>query len=378
MSTDVPLLKNKARNLTNSNSKEKEHGKTINKISKYNNFNDIYDKLINGINFGHKVKNKNDNYEKSINFNKTSHNLRNDLNISSIDKRSCKKENIIINEIDNNFSKKKRHYYKCSLFNNLNKLTFENTSKAKKSKIYKKYLNNNKYIVCKNESFSYKVQKFNKSNNRKKDNINNINNINTGKSLDFLSKIINVQKNMIIQYKIKEEILKKELLSKMEEINKYKNIILKFLYYLNKDKNDRINYYNKFIILHSQLLKENKIFKDIFLSKKLFIFKQDENIFESFFKKEKERQMIIEKEKTRITNHKKRNNSNEKKNLINRMLNKEKKWDSTLNILKNNSYEYCLQFSSHQDTKNKKKSSILNNNNFGCKKKLCYLHKNNK
>ena len=378
LSTDITLFQKinnkKMRNKTNSIGKVKSTKCSFdlqnislftnknNKIYKYNNFNDIYDSLINGKDLSYKTKNKNG---KRNNLNTTFNKQRDNQSFSSTNNKSYKKERNIYNQIDtDSFTKKNKNYYKCNLFNNLNKLTFENPI-SNKMKIYKKYLNTNKYKIYKNISFTY-----NKS-------IKNINIINkkTGKSLNILNEIINIQKNIIFQYKIKEKILQKEIMLKMKEINEFKNACLKLMYYIKKEKNDELNFYNKSIILQTQLIQENNILKDIILSNKLFLFKQKENNIKSFF--EKQKKIKIDKEKHKI-NNKKRNNSNEKKDLINKMLNKEKKSDSPLSILRNNSYEYLLKISPYLDKKNKNKSILNNYKILNYKKKLCYLHKSNK
>ena len=105
--------------------------------------------------------------------------------------------------------KKNRNYYKCNLFRNLKKMSFENTISYKK-KIPNK---NNSNKICKNISFSYYYSKYDKYNNYFKYNKRFINdyNYNNIKGLNILNKIINIQRNIIIKQKEKEEKLKEKI-----------------------------------------------------------------------------------------------------------------------------------------------------------------------
>ena len=205
-SKDKKLYPNKTKysfDLTNCSSYRKEKNKNF----KFNNFNDIYDNLINIKDVKNKIKNKN---------NSENANKRKKLIIST--KISKNKNNK-----NDDLPKKERNYYKCNLFRNLNKLTFENTISYKKKMPTKK--NNNK--ICKNIAFTYYYSKLEKYNNYFE--CNNDYNDNNIKSLNILNEIINIQRNIIIQQKEKEEKLKEEIYLRMNEMNKLKIIYLKFL-----------------------------------------------------------------------------------------------------------------------------------------------------
>ena len=317
--------------LTNYSSYRKEK----NKIFKFNNFNDIYDNLINIKDLKNKLKNHSENVNKRKKL----------IILTNISKNKNNKNNK-----NENLQKKQRNYFKCNLFRNLNKLTFENTISYKK-KISNK--NNNK--ICKNISFSYYNKNF----------IHNFNNNNI-KSLNILNEIMNIQRNIIIQQKEKEKKLKEEINIRMNEINKFKFACLNFLYSLNKEK----NIYKKFIEIQSQLFKENIILKQIILSNKLFIFKTDSNKIneiQNYFEKEKRNNNEKYKNKIIIPNNK------EKYELIYKMLNREKFIDDILLKLSNNSYDYIKNNTTFSNNIKINKYEINNKINLNRRKKLYYL-----
>ena len=199
-------------NLTNNNLIRKENSD----ISRYNNFNRIYDNLMNK---------KNIIYKRTVN--SKSSDKRKDLdiknNISSnttINSRSRDKSKKLYDDLNNIKNKRQRDYYECKLFGNLNRLTFKRTL-SHKEKIYKKYLGNNNLKICNNISFSYYISKFDKYNNYFKDKKYTKNNYNiySTKSITIINEIINIQNKMIAQYKKNEEILKKELVLTNVKIN---------------------------------------------------------------------------------------------------------------------------------------------------------------
>ena len=87
------------------------------------------------------------------------------------------------------------------------------------------------------------------------------------KVIKALNKIINTQRKIIEEYMMKEIELKKELDKEVKVSNEYKNIILKLMIYLKEEK--EINILNernkKRNIIENQLLKENKILKQLIL-----------------------------------------------------------------------------------------------------------------
>ena len=326
---------------------KKDDDKTYN--FKIVNFNDIYDNLIGKGNIEKP-------YYKSENSNKNKSNIF---------------KNIIVNKSKN--EKKHLNYHKFNLLNNLNKITFDS----------KKHIKGKKYKICKNISFSYNIFKYDKYNNYFKYDKSIIDdyNFNIIKSINILKEIINIQSNIIIQFKKKEEELKNEIILKKNEINKYKNACLKFIYYINIENNLFLNNYKKFILIQSQLIKENEILKEIILSNKLFLYKMEndrdnkESIFYLLFKRQKNYDNYNNKNDLLIKN--KRNNTKKKKDLINQMLNKDRAYDNPFNIIKNNSYDY-LKNNKHKLEKKIENSIDINDKNKYKKKKLCYLVKNRK
>ena len=260
-----PYQMKKTLNLTNNNFLRKENSS----ISRNNNFNKIYDNLINK---------KNIIYKRTVN--SKSSDKRKDLdiknNISSnttINSRSRDKSKKLYDDLNNIKNKRQRDYYECKLFGNLNRLTFKRTL-SHKEKIYKKYLGNNNLKICNNISFSYYISKFDKYNNYFKDKKYTKNNYNiySTKSITIINEIINIQNKMIAQYKKNEGILKNELVLANIKINELKNAFFKFIYYLNNEKAKSLNNLKKYISINSQLMKEKKILKEIMLSDKLYIF----------------------------------------------------------------------------------------------------------
>jgi hypothetical protein len=360
----------KTLNLTNNNFLRKENSS----ISRNNNFNKIYDNLINK---------KNIIYKRTVN--SKSSDKRKDLdiknNISSnttINSRSRDKSKKLYDDLNNIKNKRQRDYYECKLFGNLNRLTFKRTL-SHKEKIYKKYLGNNNLKICNNISFSYYISKFDKYNNYFKDKKYTKNNCNIygTKSLNIINEIINIQNNMIIQYKKNEGILKNELVLTNIKINEIKKACFKLIYYLNNEKAKSLNNLKKYISINSQLMKENQILKEIMLSKKLSLFNNNDNkkeeiekdFFQLYFEKtKKEKKFINEDDDNKLTNQ----NKTKYPNLNRKKSNKNHK----INSKKNNSFDFVSNFTPYVDKK-KANTFDLYKKNTNFKKKLCYLHKKN-
>ena len=322
------------------------------------NFNDVYDNLIgkgNSREKREKMHYKSENPSQNI--------LQNFKDMISNDK--IRKLNKSKNE------KKPRNYYKCNLFQNLNKMTFDR-------KPNKKSTPKNKYKICKNISFSYNNSKFDKYNDYFKYDKNALDdcNFNIIKSLNILKEIVNIQSKIIIQFKKKEENLQKEIIIKKNEINTYKSVCLKFIYYIKSENIYFLNNYKKYILIQSQLIKENEILRDIILSNKLYLFKMEENkdnkenFFYLFFERQNKSKNNI------LLNKNKRTNSKQKKDLINQMLSRDKIFDNPFYVIRNNSYDYFKNNPYKIEKKAEKK--IINNKNNYKKKKICYLYKNRK
>ena len=190
------------------------------------------------------------------------------------------------------------------------------------------------------------------------------------KGINILNEVINIQRNIIIRQIQKEEKLKNEIKFKMNEINKFKYACLKFLYFLRNEKSK----YNKYIEIQRQLLKENIILKQIILSNKILLFKIEEN-------KVHDLKLFFEKEKNYYdTNFKNKlilRKSKEKKDLIYKMLDKNKTTDYSLYKKKENSYEYKRKITSDPRAKNNFQEIKNKIQKIG-KKKLNYLFKNKK
>ena len=364
-----PYQMKKTLNLTNNNFLRKENSS----ISRNNNFNKIYDNLINK---------KNIIYKRTVN--SKSSDKRKDLdiknNISSnttINSRSRDKSKKLYDDLNNIKNKRQRDYYECKLFGNLNRLTFKRTL-SHKEKIYKKYLGNNNLKICNNISFSYYISKFDKYNNYFKDKKYTKNNYNiySTKSITIINEIINIQNKMIAQYKKNEEILKKELVLTNVKINELKNAFFKFIYYLNNEKAKSLNNLKKYISINSQLMKENQILKEIMLSDKLSLFnnnddkkeEKEKDFFQLYFEKTKKQKIFINDDDNKLTNQ----NKTKYSNLNRKKSNKNQKQNSK----KENSFDFVSNFTPYLD---KKKSNIfsLYKENTNANKKLCYLHKKN-
>ena len=364
-----PYQMKKTLNLTNNNFLRKENSS----ISRYNNFNKIYDNLINK---------KNIIYKRTVN--SKSSDKRKDLdiknNISSnttINSRSRDKSKKLYDDLNNIKNKRQRDYYECKLFGNLNRLTFKRTL-SHKEKIYKKYLGNNNLKICNNISFSYYISKFDKYNNYFKDKKYTKNNYNiySTKSITIINEIINIQNKMIAQYKKNEGILKNELVLANIKINELKNAFFKFIYYLNNEKAKSLNNLKKYISISSQLMKENQILKEIMLSDKLSLFnnnddkkeEKEKDFFQLYFEKTKKQKIFINDDDNKLTNQ----NKTKYSNLNRKKSNKNQKQNSK----KENSFDFVSNFTPYLD---KKKSNIfsLYKENTNANKKLCYLHKKN-
>ena len=364
-----PYQMKKTLNLTNNNFLRKENSS----ISRYNNFNKIYDNLINK---------KNIIYKRTVN--SKSSDKRKDLdiknNISSnttINSRSRDKSKKLYDDLNNIKNKRQRDYYECKLFGNLNRLTFKRTL-SHKEKIYKKYLGNNNLKICNNISFSYYISKFDKYNNYFKDKKYTKNNYNiySTKSITIINEIINIQNKMIAQYKKNEGILKNELVLANIKINELKNAFFKFIYYLNNEKAKSLNNLKKYISINSQLMKENQILKEIMLSDKLSLFnnnddkkeEKEKDFFQLYFEKTKKQKIFINDDDNKLTNQ----NKTKYSNLNRKKSNKNQKQNSK----KENSFDFVSNFTPYLD---KKKSNIfsLYKENTNANKKLCYLHKKN-
>ena len=366
-----PYQMKKSFNLTNNNLVRKENSN----ISRYNNFDKIYENLINKKNIIYKRK-----------INSKSSDKRRDLdikyNISSnttINSRSRDKSKKLYDELNNRKNKRQRDYYECKLFGNLNRLTFKRTL-SHKEKIYKKYLGNNNLKICNNISFSYYISKFDKYNNYFKDKKYNKNNSNiySTKSLNIINEIINIQNNLIIQYKKNEEILKNELVLTNIKINELKKACFKFIYYLKNEKAKSLNNLKKYISINSQLMKENQIYKEIMQSNKLSLFnnnhdkeeeeEKEKDFFQLYFEKTKKEKIINEDDDNKLTNQ----NKTKYPNINRKKSNKNQK----INNKKNNSFDFISNFTPYLDNK-KSNTSDLYKENTNYKKKLCYLHKKN-
>ena len=364
-----PYQMKKTLNLTNNNFLRKENSS----ISRNNNFNKIYDNLINK---------KNIIYKRTVN--SKSSDKRKDLdiknNISSnttINSRSRDKSKKLYDDLNNIKNKRQRDYYECKLFGNLNRLTFKRTL-SHKEKIYKKYLGNNNLKICNNISFSYYISKFDKYNNYFKDKKYTKNNYNiySTKSITIINEIINIQNKMIAQYKKNEGILKNELVLANIKINELKNAFFKFIYYLNNEKAKSLNNLKKYISINSQLMKENQILKEIMLSDKLSLFnnnndkkeEKEKDFFQLYFEKTKKQKIFINDDDNKLTNQ----NKTKYSNLNRKKSNKNQKQNSK----KENSFDFVSNFTPYLD---KKKSNIfsLYKENTNANKKLCYLHKKN-
>ena len=365
-----PYKENKSFNLTNNNLERRENSN----INRYNNFNKIYDNLMNkkSIFYQRQINSKSSGKRRDLD-------IRNNISINtSINSRSRDKSKKLYEELNNRKNKRQRDYYNCKLFGNLNRLTFKRTL-SHKEKIYKKYLGSNNFKICNNISFSYYISKFDKYNNYFKDKkyTKKIGNIYNTKSLNIINEIINIQNNMIIQYKKHEEILKNELVLTNMKIKELKNICFKFIYYLNNEKSKSLNNLKKYISINSQLVKENQILKEIMISDKLSLFKnsddkkeemekeKEKDFFQLFFEKaKKENKFINEDDDNKLTNQ----NKTKFSNLNRKKSNKNQK----INSKKNNSFDFV----SYLDNK-KANNFDLTKENINSKKKFCYLKKKN-
>lgn len=391
LSTDLALLKRKNKKKTKCNNfKEKRVNSIKNKYSfdltnfsfdikktkkyfKFKNFNDIYDNLISIKDIKLKTKNKSENLNKRIKLKIINAQDRNhDINSISIENKSFRTEKNKYNRLNSqNISKINRRYYKCTIFGNLNKLKFENSNSNKKKLIQINAKKNN-IKIYKNISLSYYSTKLDKYSNyyKYKKNFMNDYNYDNMKGINILNEVINIQRNIIIRQIQKEEKLKNEIKFKMNEINKFKYACLKFLYFLRNEKSK----YNKYIEIQRQLLKENIILKQIILSNKILLFKIEEN-------KVHDLKLFFEKEKNYYdTNFKNKlilRKSKEKKDLIYKMLDKNKTTDYSLYKKKENSYEYKREITSDPRAKNNFQEIKNKIQKIG-KKKLNYLFKNKK
>ena len=97
-------------------------------------------------------------------------------------------------------------------------------------------------------------------NNIKKDNQTNELNLNV------INKIYKVQNNIILELKQKQFILKNELIKKYKEIQNFKNICFKLMFYIRdylfNKKDDK-----KFLMIQNQIIKENFILRKLFFNK---------------------------------------------------------------------------------------------------------------
>ena len=123
--------------------------------------------------------------------------------------------------------------------------------------------NNNVYYLNKsdiqeNDSLELNIKEKNKYNNTIKELL---------KTIKALNQIINIQKKIIEEYMLKEKDLKKEVEKKNIETKNYKNICLKLMFYLKEEKEFNIlNEKNKRRnIIENQLIKENKILKELII-----------------------------------------------------------------------------------------------------------------
>ena len=334
--------------------------KDKNKVFKFKNFNDIYDNLINinNINLTTNNKSVHSNNKKKINIKYSKINYN-----STKHSKDNKNQRININnDIKLNSQGFSKNIFKCNLFKNLNKLTFDNT-------IYNRSIINQKiynYRICKNISFGFYYSKFDKYNNYftydKK--FKNDYNFNLEKNMNILNEIIKIQKKFIIQQKQKEEKLKEEINIKINEIKSFKNAFLKIIYYI-KNEND---IYKRLYEIQSKLYKENEILKHIILSNRLFLFNPEENKLEQFhLTLEKEKRYNLDKNKNKLIN------SKDKKELIYKMLNKNKINNSTQYKLRNNSYEHEIKNKTCQKHIKKNNHILIKDKNNNKTKKLFYL-----
>ena len=122
----------------------------------------------------------------------------------------------------------------------------------------------------------YKKNDF--ENNKENYSINNINNNNFKDlliSIKILNQIINTQKKIINDY-IKNEInLKKEIEQKNKEIQNYKDVCLKLIFFLKSEKeiNTSSELNKKRILIQNQLIKENNFLRKIMFNPK-YIFQK--------------------------------------------------------------------------------------------------------
>ena len=84
--------------------------------------------------------------------------------------------------------------------------------------------------------------------------------------MNIINKIYKVQNNIILELKQKQFILKNELIKKYKEIQNYKNICFKLMFYI-KDYlfNKKVD--KKLQIIQNQIIKENFILRKLFLNK---------------------------------------------------------------------------------------------------------------
>ena len=149
-----------------------------------------------------------------------------------------KKNNKINNE---NISKKQINYYKCNLFNNLNKLNFEDKKTSDKTNKYR----NDKYKICKNISFSLHPNFNNYFKCNKK--IINVSNYKNENLLNLIKEVINIQNDIIYKSKEKQKKLEKEINLKMYEIKQLKEYYIKFIYSVIKENNNTLDKIKKYI-----------------------------------------------------------------------------------------------------------------------------------
>ena len=100
-----------------------------------------------------------------------------------------------------------------------------------------------------------------------------INKINKGNKIDDLNlnitgKIIKIQNNIILELKQKQFLLKNELIKKYKEINNFKNICLKLMWFI-KDNFIKIKNNKKLQMIQNQIIKENSILRKLFINKQI-------------------------------------------------------------------------------------------------------------
>lgn len=100
-----------------------------------------------------------------------------------------------------------------------------------------------------------------------------INKINKGNKIDYLNlnitgKIIKIQNNIILELKQKQFLLKNELIKKYKEINNFKNICLKLMWFI-KDNFIKIKNNKKLQMIQNQIIKENSILRKLFINKQI-------------------------------------------------------------------------------------------------------------